>query len=302
MHRAYFRNCDKGSNFMKRKFLLLLSLVFILSAFSGCGKDETDTKYEYSENVIYAEEDTSIKLLNLTESENEMKLNFSIENFETEDVKVTVYNPERKDITDNLECSFDEENKTVSIKGDISQVDIAELDLNYKTNLMLKELKNNKFKYLLTSFEEDKGCTYVGDVEEFKTEEEENNETEIREETADLPVRSGMTDEEIYNLLEGKWIADEGDFVLEFTRNIPGDIFHVTALGESEFDSDVTYVDETMSESGEHRIRFVTSGAEYASCREVLLSDTGTRMSYISGVRKNDDGVFEDVYISLKRN
>ncbi|MDO5150414.1 MAG: hypothetical protein Q4D76_13625 [Oscillospiraceae bacterium] len=285
---------------MKRKILTIFSLAFIFSSFTGCGKTEAGTKYEYTDNVIYAEEDTSIKLLNSTETEEELKLTFSIENFDTDDVKVTVYNPENEDITENLECSFDDEDNTVLIKGDTSQVNIAELDLNNKTSLMLKELKNSEFKFLLTNYEEDESCTYIGDVDDFKFEEETEENTE-NEETSTPPAPARMTSEEIFNLLDGKWESDSKDFTIEFKKNSSGDDYHVTASGNDGYDSDILYADETETEDGEHKIRFVTAGTGHGSCRELLLSDSGKDMSYISGIKKNEEGSFEEVYISMKK-
>ena len=73
---------------MERKLLIImLSSVFALASLTGCGKED-GTKYEYADNVIYEEDETSIKLLNSTESEEELKLNFAIENFEAEDFEV----------------------------------------------------------------------------------------------------------------------------------------------------------------------------------------------------------------------
>ena len=290
----------RGETFMKRKFLIIISFALIFSSFTGCGKTDAETKYEYTDNVIYAEEDTSIKLLNSTETEEGLKLKFSIENFDTEDVKVTVYNPENEDITENLECSFDDENKTVMIKGDTSQINIAELDLNNKTSLMLKELKNSEFKFLLTNYEEDESCTYIGDVDELKLEEETEEEPENEEaSTPQMPER--MTSEEIFNLLDGKWESESKNFTIEFKKNSSGDDYHVTASGDDGYDSDISYVDETKTEDGEHKIRFVTAGTGHGSCRELLISVDGKEMSYISGIKKNEEGSFEEVYIPMKK-
>jgi hypothetical protein len=88
----------------------MVSSVFALASLTGCGKED-GTKYEYADNVIYEEDESSIKLLNSTESEEELKLNFAIENFEAEDVTVKVYDAEENEITENIECSYDAEKK-----------------------------------------------------------------------------------------------------------------------------------------------------------------------------------------------
>ncbi|WP_044973529.1 hypothetical protein [Ruminococcus sp. HUN007] len=96
---------------MERKLLIIMiSSVFALAFLTGCGKED-GTKYEYADSLIFEEDETSIKLLNSTETEEELKLNFAIENFEAGDVTVKVYDAEENEITENIECSFDTEKK-----------------------------------------------------------------------------------------------------------------------------------------------------------------------------------------------
>jgi len=279
-----------------------------MTALTACGKED-GTKYEYAENLIYESEETSIKLLNSTESEEELRLNFKLENFETEDVKVKVYNPEDEEITENIECTFDEENGSVSIKGDVSQVDMAEVELNYKTNLKVKELKNEEFKYLLTNYEDDHGCTYLGDLDDFKVKEEEaESEDEDDEEKAaadgseEETVKKSsqkvrMTKDEIFGLLKGKWASSDKSFTIEFAENKGEAPYKVTATGEKGYESEVSYFDEVKTDEGDHKIRFVTGGTGYGSCRELLLSADGKSMSYITGIQKNSEDEYEEVFV-----
>jgi len=297
---------------MYRKSILIAAVsVIVMASVTGCGKED-GTKYEYAENIIFEEDETSIKLLNSTESEAELKLNFALENFETEDVKVKVYNPEEEEITENIECSFDAENNSVSIRGDISQIEMAEVDLNYNTNLKLKELKNEEFKYLLTNFEDDHGCTYLGDLDDFKVKEDEESadgNDASSDESADGeksesagPARpQRMTKDEIFELLKGKWKSSDGDFTVEFGSGGENGSYRVKAAGRFDYESDVTYFDETKTENGDHKIRYVTGSVGYGSCRELILSADGNDMSYIAGLQKNDNGDFEEIYISCKK-
>lgn len=297
---------------MNKKALLLISAVFLMTSVTGCGKED-GTKYEYAENLIYEAEDTSIKLLNSTESEEELKLKFALENFETEDVKVTVYDPENNEITEGIECSFDEENTVVSIKGDISQVDTAEVDLNYNTSLKVKDLKTEEFKYLLTNFEDDHGCTYLGDLDDFQVNEKaEESDSEDGDEEGGTAVsgeedgetkkpsdKKRMSRDEIFDLLKGKWTSEDKSFELEFSAVTGDEKYHVRAAGTGadNYDSSVSYFDETKTENGEHKIRFVTGSTGYGSCRELLLSEDGMTMSYIAGLQKISDDEFREVYI-----
>lgn len=291
-----------------RKYLIFLAAVVSAAVFTGCGDKEEGTKYEYEENIIYEEDETSIKLLNSTESEEELKLKFAIENFETEDVKVKVYNPEDEEITENIECSFDAENSVVSIKGDVSQVEMAEVDLNYNTNLKVKELKNEEFKYLLTNYEDDHGCTYLGDLDDFQVNEEasedgEEADSENAEDTEEKKpaVTVHMSKSEIFDVLKGKWISSDGTFSIEFSENSGEAPYRVKASGENGYDSEVSYFDETKTEDGSHKIRFVTSGSSYSSCRELILSADEKKINYITGIRKNDADEYEEVYIECHK-
>lgn len=300
---------------MTKKTIITISALFLAASLTSCGKED-GTKYEYAENLIYEEDDTSIKLLNSTESEEELKLKFALENFETEDVKVTVYDPENNEITEGVECSYDEENSIVSIKGDISQVDTAEVDLNYTTSLKVKDLKNEEFKYLLTNYEDDHGCTYLGDLDDFQV--NEKNEASDSEDGEEADGEGGvsadgeekkpggkkrMSKEEIFDLLKGKWKSDDNAFELEFASGTGEEKYHVKASGEGadNFDSSVSYFDETKTENEEHKIRFVTESSGYGSCRELILSADGKSMSYIAGIRKNADDQFEEIYINCHK-
>ena len=295
---------------MERKLLIImLSSVFALASLTGCGKED-GTKYEYADNVIYEEDETSIKLLNSTESEEELKLNFAIENFETEDVTVKVYDAEEKEITENIECTFDAEKNSVSIKGDVSAVTMAEVELNDSTNLKVKDLKNEEFKFLLTSKAEKNGCTYLGDLDDFQLKEEENASSDGEgsdgsgdgeggeEGEGSGSKKSGgkvrLTKSEIFDLLKGTWKAVDGGFTITFAEGSGDKPYKVTATGEDAFESGVSYFDETKTEDGDHKIRFVTSTGEYGgNCRDIILSADGDTLSYISGTTVNEDGETE---------
>lgn len=305
---------------MSRKINIILSALLVSAAFTGCGDKEKGTKYEYADSLIFEQDDTTIKLLNSTETEEELKLNFSFENFETEDVAVTVYDAEENNITEDLECSYDEEKSTVSIKGDISNVETAEVALNYQTSVKLKELKNEEFKYLVTSFEDDHGCTYLGDLEDFKV--TDNDEPEDGEDGAgdgsaaaagDGSGEDGndkkpssvrhMKKEEIFELLKGRWSSDSGDFSIEFSDSASSGAYRVktSGTGADEYDSEVTYFDETKTDDGSHKIRFVTGHDTYGNCRELILSEDGKEMSYISGTEKNENDEFREIYVVCHR-
>ena len=258
---------------MERKLLIImLSSVFALASLTGCGKED-GTKYEYADNVIYEEDETSIKLLNSTESEEELKLNFAIENFEAEDVTVKVYDAEENEITENIECSFDSEKNSVSIKGDVSAVTMAEVELNENTNLKVKDLKNEEFKFLLTNKGEKNGCTYLGDLDDFQLKEEENassdgegsDESGEGEGAADGETSESGTSgrkvrlskSEIFDLLKGTWKSADGRFTITFADGSGDKPYKVSASGEDGFESGVSYFDETKTEEGDHKIRFV---------------------------------------------
>ena len=300
---------------MERKlFIIMISSVFALASLTGCGKED-GTKYEYADNVIYEEDETSIKLLNSTESEEELKLNFAIENFEAEDVTVKVYDAEENEITENIECSYDAEKKSVSIKGDVSAVTMAEVDLNESTNLKVKDLKNEEFKFLLTSKAEKNGCTYLGDLDDFQLKEDENESSDGEgsegsgdgdngeEGEGSGSKRSGgkvrLSKSEIFDLLKGTWKAADGGFTITFAEGSGDKPYKVTATGEDAFESGVSYFDETKTEEGDHKIRFVTSTGEYGgNCRDIILSSDGDTLSYISGTTVNEDG--ETEFITIK--
>ncbi len=295
---------------MERKLLIImLSSVFALASLTGCGKED-GTKYEYADNVIYEEDETSIKLLNSTESEEELKLNFAIENFEAEDVTVKVYDAEENEITENIECSFDSEKNSVSIKGDVSAVTMAEVELNENTNLKVKDLKNEEFKFLLTNKGEKNGCTYLGDLDDFQLKEEENassdgegsDESGEGEGAADGETSESGTSgrkvrlskSEIFDLLKGTWKSADGGFTITFADGSGDKPYKVSASGEDGFESGVSYFDETKTEEGDHKIRFVTSTGEYGgNCREIILSSDGSTLSYISDSSVNEDGETE---------
>ncbi len=288
---------------MNRKTVCIAAAAVIFSAsFTGCGKEE-GTKYEYTDNLIFEEEETSIKLLNSLETEEEFKLNFAIENFETEDVTVKLYDEEENEITEGVECSYDEEKKTVSIKGDISQVETTEVDLNYQTSLKLKELKNEEFKYLLTSFEDDHGCTYLGDLTDFKIKEEsqvpedgEDGEDSENSGKPSMPVH--MKKDEIFEMLKGKWTSADGSFSIEFSKGSGSGYFvKAEGSGADEYSCDVSYFDETLTPDGEHKIRFVTGSSGYGNCRELRVSADEKTIYYIAGTVKNADDEFEEVVI-----
>ena len=126
--------------------------------------------------------------------------------------------------------------------------------------------------------------TWVEPKKQEETEEEPENEEAS---TPQMPER--MTSEEIFNLLDGKWESESKNFTIEFKKNSSGDNYHVTASGDDVYDSDISYVDETKTEDGEHKIRFVTAGTGHGSCRELLISVDGKEMSYISGIKKNEE-------------
>ena len=295
---------------MERKLLIIMiSSVFALASFTGCGKED-GTKYEYTDNVIYEEDESSIKLLNSTESEEELKLNFAIENFEAEDVTVRVYDAEENEITENVECSFDAEKNSVSIKGDVSAVTMAEVELNENTNLKVKDLKNEEFKFLLTNKAEKNGCTYLGDLDDFQLKEEENassdgegsDESGEGEGAADGETSESGTSgrkvrlskSEIFDLLKGTWKSSDGSFTITFADGSGDKPYKVTATGEDGFESGVSYFDETKTEEGDHKIRFVTSTGEYGgNCRDIILSSDGSTLSYISDTSVNEDGETE---------
>ena len=294
---------------MERKLLIIMiSSVFALASFTGCGKED-GTKYEYTDNVIYEEDESSIKLLNSTESEEELKLNFAIENFEAEDVTVRVYDAEENEITENVECSFDAEKNSVSIKGDVSAVTMAEVELNENTNIKVKDLKNEEFKFLLTNKAEKNGCTYLGDLDDFQLKEEENasSEGEGSEDSGDGEAAAAdgegssegngsgrkvrLSKSEIFDLLKGTWKSSDGSFTITFADGSGDKPYKVTATGEDGFESGVSYFDETKTEEGDHKIRFVTSTGEYGgNCRDIILSSDGTTLSYLSGTTVNEDG------------
>ncbi len=295
----------------KKLFFLVLSSAMVISLLTGCGKED-GTKYEYADNVIYETEDSSIKLLNSTESEEELKLNFAIENFEAEEVTVRVYDSEENEITENIECSFDAEKKSVSIKGDVSSVSMAEVDLNSNTSLKVKDLKNEEFKYLLTNKAEKNGCTYLGDLDDFQVNEEDAGEAEgDAESSEDGEEGSGgdtsgrrvrLSKGEIFDLLKGKWRSSDG-FEMNFSENSGEKPYKVTATGEYGFDSTVSYFDETKTEDGNHKIRFVTTAeGEYGgNCRDIILSSDGNTLYYIAAPKVSDSGENEEIIIECHK-
>ena len=303
---------------MERKLLIIMvSSVFALASLTGCGKED-GTKYEYADNVIYEEDESSIKLLNSTESEAELKLNFAIENFEAEDVTVKVYDAEENEITENIECSYDAEKKSVSIKGDVSAVTMAEVDLNESTNLKVKDLKNEEFKFLLTSKAEKNGCTYLGDLDDFQLKEEENASSDGEGSDGSGTGEGGeegegsgsgksrgkvrLSKSEIFDLLKGTWKAVDGGFTITFSEGSGDKPYKVTATGEDGFESGVSYFDETKTEDGDHKIRFVTSTGEYGgNCRDIILSSDGDTLSYITGTTVNEEGESEDIIIKCHK-
>jgi hypothetical protein len=300
----------------RKKLIVLLISVFAVTSFTGCGKED-GTKYEYADNVIYEENESSIKLLNSTETEEELKLNFAMENFEAGDVTVKVYDAEENEITENIECSYDGEKNSVSIKGDVSGVSMAEVNLNESTNLKVKDLKNEEFKFLLTSKAEKNGCIYLGDLDDFQVKEDDESESSggdgegiladgeegaAGEDGTGSGRSSGkvrMTKAEIYDLLKGTWKSDDGSFTIVFSDGSGEKPYNVKASGTEEFESGVSYFDETKTEEGHHKIRFVTSTGEYGgNCRDIILSSDGDTLSYILDSTVNEDG--ETEYTMIK--
>ncbi|WP_044973528.1 hypothetical protein [Ruminococcus sp. HUN007] len=193
---------------------------------------------------------------------------------------------------------------------------MAEVELNENTNLKVKDLKNEEFKYLLTNKAEKNGCTYLGDLDDFEVKEDAaSEEGEDAEGSGDSDEESGenagsgnsggkvrMTKPEIFDLLKGTWKSDDGSFTVSFEENSGEKPYKVTATGDNGFESGVSYFDEAKTEEGDHKIRFVTSTGEYGgNCREIILSSDGSTLSYITGIVQNDEGETEELMIKCHK-
>ena len=109
---------------------------------------------------------------------------------------------------------------------------------------------------------------------------------EMREKDIIFAAASGR---QYYSLLE------------TFDNKHPDNDYFVKLKGENGFEDKVSYLDETSVEENESKIRFVIGNGGVGSSREIILSAGGSKMSYITGIQKDDDKGFVDKTIECTK-
>ena len=185
-----------------------------------------------------------------------------------------------------------EDNKTVSADNtetdDTSDTDDKNEETDKKSDTTEKNQETEKNE------EPEITRDIFGPVELEKSEEKETDVT-----TKSSKKRA--TQEEIFSKLEGTWISSDTNFELCFYRGSSDNDYFVKLKGENGFEDKVSYLDETSVEENESKIRFVIGNGGVGSSREIILSAGGSKMSYITGIQKDDDKGFVDKTIECTK-
>ncbi|MDO4478578.1 MAG: hypothetical protein Q4B73_06050 [Lachnospiraceae bacterium] len=227
------------------KYLItLLCLMLPLTFLTGCtsaGKNETSgTVYEYKDpdqcpdyhvtKTVYGDHTLSIYLTYNYDDNNNLTVDW-----------VRCYRDDFSLYSDTCKAVYRDGAVTIETP-DIDAADITgvEIQLDYGVGLKLRYLNTEQFAGLSSELLLDVGVIDYGDEDSFYSDAE-------KQEKLDNETRANEKEREIFELLKGQWVSEDGTSTVEITEGDNGYDVHFTFPPGSDFDEDYTLTCETFT-------------------------------------------------------
>ena len=189
-----------------KKTLLAMSILLGLLGFSACGEASNRTVYQYRETEVFQ----NFHVKKAVYTPGELKLYYRGGQFK--DNPIRCYDANFEDLGDQFEYSF--QNGVLTVQADFAEkisgltIEDRAHDIIYR----LRYLDSSQFAWLADVFWYDEGWSETGDREAYYSA------AELQAE-ADRKAESQKEAQEVFALLEGTWVTEDGLQKYEFVAN-----------------------------------------------------------------------------------
>ena len=200
-----------------KKTLLAMSILLGLLGFSACGEAGSRTVYQYRETEVFQ----NFYVKKAVYTPGELKLYYRGGQFK--DTPIRCYDANFEDLGDQFEYSF--QNGVLTVQADFAE-QISGLtieDKDHDTVYHLRYLDSPQFAWLADTFWLDYGMMTMGDEARYYSDAERQAQAE-RESAEHEQTRN------IFALLEGTWISEDGLQKYVFSENEDGTHWYAEEL------------------------------------------------------------------------